>query len=211
MKKRYDELMDRIEVTDKMRERILDRIQGMDIATPPERKVIPFPKIKKYMSIAACFVVLAVGTFAICHTTGVLQPNDPPVQVANEMVQVDTREQLAAAVGFEIEELDVLPFEVETTAYVSYWNELAEITYTGEGQTATFRKSIGTEDNSGDYSAYSDVRELNIGALPVTLKGSGEVYTLAVWSANGYSYSINLSDGITESEWYDFISEVLAQ
>ena len=36
MKKWYDEVMGRIEMTDKMRERILERIQGMDIVDTPE-------------------------------------------------------------------------------------------------------------------------------------------------------------------------------
>ena len=40
------------------------------------------------------------------------------------------------------------------------------------------------------------------------VKGNGDEYTLAIWSADGYAYSIGLSNGISELEWYDFISEV---
>ncbi len=205
MKKRYDEVMDRIEVTDEMRGRILDNIQRMDIEVTPERKVIPFQKIRKYVSVAACFVVLLAGAFAAGHMAGIFQPDDRNVSVGNGVAEVDTPEQLAAAVGFDVEELDTLPFEVESTAYISYWSKLAEITYTGNGQTVTFRKSEGTENNSGDYSAYSAVKEINIGSLAVTLKGNGETYPLAIWSADGYAYSIRLSDGISESEWGNLI------
>ena len=70
-----------------------------------------------------------------------------------------------------MEELTALPFAVEETTYVSYWNELAEITYTGEGQTAAFRKSPGTEDNSGDYNTYTAIKEIHMGPLTATLKG----------------------------------------
>ncbi len=205
MKKRYDEVMDRIEVTDEMRGRILDNIQRMDIEVTPERKVIPFQNIKKYVSVAACFVVLLAGVFAAGHMAGVFQPDDRDVSAVNGVAEVDTPEQLAAAVGFDVEELDTLPFAVESTAYISYWNKLAQITYTGNGQTATFRKSKGIENNSGDYSAYSAVKEINIGSLAVTLKGNGETYLLAIWSADGYAYSIRLSDGISESEWEKLI------
>lgn len=132
---------------------------------------------------------------------GVFRPNEPNVAIVNGIVEVDTPEQLADAVGFEVEELTALPFAAEETTYVSYWNELAEITYTGEGQTAAFRKSAGTEDNSGHYNTYSSVKEIHVGSLTATLKGSEEVYTLAVWSADGYAYSLCLSDGISESEW----------
>ena len=203
MKRRYDEVMDRIAVTDEMRRRILRNIQNMDIASAESRGTMPV--FGKYLSAAACFVVLLAGVFAAGHIAGLFQSSGPDVTIGNGIVEVDTAGQLAAAVGFEVEDLGGLPFTVEKTAYVSYWDELAEITYAGEGQTAAFRKSPGTEDNSGDYNAYSTVKEINAGPLTVTLKGSGEAYTLAVWSAEGYAYSIRLSEGISESEWRHII------
>lgn len=205
MKKRYDEVMDRIEITDEMRGRILGNIQSMDIAVIPERKVISLTNIKKYVSVAACLGVLLAGALVAGHMTGIFQPDDPNVAVVNGIAEVDTLEQLAAAVGFDVEERNVLPFEAESTAYTSYWNELAEITYTGGGQTAAFRKSKGTENNSGDYNTYPAVKEIKAGPLTATLKGGGETYVLATWSADGYAYSIRLSKGISESEWRDLI------
>lgn len=206
MKKRYDEVMDRIEVTDEMRGRILGNIQKMDIAAPANGRIMGFPNMRKFLSAAACFVVLLAGIFAVGHMAGIFRPDEPDVTIVNGIVEVDTLKQLSAAVGFEVEEPAVLPFTAEETVYVSYWNELAEITCTGGGQSAVFRKSAGTEDNSGDYSAYSSVREITIDSLTVTLKGGEEAYTLAVWSAGGYAYSIRLSDGISESEWHRIVS-----
>ena len=205
MKRRYDEVMDRVEVTDEMRERILGNLQKTDLTASANSRVMRFPNIRKYLSAAACFAVLLAGFFAAGHMAGIFRPDEPNVAVVNGIVEVDTLEQLAAAVGFEVEELTALPFAAEETVYASYWNELAEITYTGEGQTAVFRKSPGAEDNSGDYNTYSAVREIHMGPLTATLKGSGEVYTLAVWSADGYAYSICLSNGISESEWQHLI------
>lgn len=205
MKRRYDEVMDRIEVTDEMRERILGNLQRTDLAAAANSRVIQFPNIRKYLSAAACFAVLLAGFFAAGHMAGIFRPNEPNVAIVNGIVEVDTLEQLADAVGFEVEELPALPFTVEETVYASYWNELAEITYTGEGQTAIFRKSAGTEDNSGDYNTYSSVKEIHMGPLTATLKGGGAVYTLAVWSADGYAYSLCLSNGISEPEWRHLI------
>ena len=206
MKKRYDEVMDRIEVTDEMRGRILGNIQKMELETAPETNVIPFPSLKKYLSVAACFVVLLIGAFVAGNMTGIFSPSDPDVLApGNGIVDVGTLEELSAHVGFEVEELNGLPFEVKETAYIAYWQELAEIVYTGEGQTATFRKSVGTEDNSGDYNVYADVKNIQIGSLTVTLKGNDGAYTLAIWSADGYAYSASLSDGISEMGWRDMI------
>lgn len=206
LKKRYDEVMDRIEVTDEMRGRILGNIQKMELEAAPKSNVMPFPNLKKYLSVAACFVVLLAGAFVAGNMTGILQPNNPAVlNPGDGIVDVGTLEELSAHVGFEVEELAGLPFEVTETTYTAYWQELAEIVYSGEGQTATFRKSVGTEDNSGDYDAYADVKDIQFGSLTVTLKGNGDAYTLAIWSADGYAYSVSLSNGIPEREWRNLI------
>lgn len=206
MKKRYDEVMDKIEVTSEMRGRILGNIQKLELETAPKNNVIPFPNLKKYLSVATCFVVLLVGAFVAGNMTGIFQPNNPVVLTPGEgIVEVGTLEELSAHVGFEVEELTGLPFEATEMTYTAYWQELAEISYTGEGQTATFRKSVGVEDNSGDFSDYSSVRDVDIGSLTVTLKGDGDAYTLAIWSIDGYAYSIHLSNGISESEWHNLM------
>ena len=206
LKKRYDEVMDRIEVTDEMRGRILGNIQKIELEAAPKSNMIPFPNLKKYLSVAACFVVLLVGVFVAGNKTGIFRPNDPAVLTPGDgIVDVGTLKELSAQVGFEVEELNGLPFEVKETTYTVYWQELAEIVYTGEGQTATFRKSVGTEDNSGDYNAYANVKNIQICSLTATLKGNGDAYTLAIWAADGYAYSLSLSDGISEIEWRDII------
>lgn len=212
MKKRYDEVMEKVEVTAEMRGRILGNIQKLELAAAPKNKVIPFPNLKKYLSVAACFVVLLAGAFVAGNMTGIFRPNDPAVLTPGDgIMEVGTLEELSAHVGFEVEELNGLPFEAKETTYTAYWQELAEVSYTGEGQTATFRKSVGTENNSGDYSDYPFVQDVGIGSLMVTLKGDGDAYTLAIWSADGYAYSISLSNGISEPGWYDFIAGVLGQ
>lgn len=169
--------------------------------------MILFPGFKKYLSAAACFAVLLAGVFAVGNMTGFFQPDDPVVMnPVSGIVEVNSLEELSACVGFEVEGLNRLPFKVEETAYTAYWQEMAEIRYTGEGQTATFRKSVGTGDNSGDFTDYLVVKEITAGSLPITLKGDGEVYILAIWAEDGYACSVSLPAGISEVEWYDFVS-----
>ena len=79
LKKRYDEVMDKIEVTSEMRGRILGNIQKLELETAPKNNVIPFPNLKKYLSVATCFVVLLVGAFVAGNMTGIFQPNNPVV------------------------------------------------------------------------------------------------------------------------------------
>lgn len=89
---------------------------------------------------------------------------------------------------------------------MSYWGELAELHYSGEEQTAVYRQSIGTEDNSGDYDAYKDVTEITVNEMNITLKGNDGIYTLAVWTDGEYSYSLSLSSGVSENSWRSSLS-----
>ncbi len=47
-----------------------------------------------------------------------------------------------------------------------------------------------------------------VGANPVTLKGENDVFTLAVWTDGNYSYSLDISKGLSvpaEYEWTEMI------
>lgn len=122
----------------------------------------------------------------------------------NEELAADERGDLS----FVWEAVKSLPFTPEQTEYISYWHELAEIYYTGEGKTACYRKAAGTVDCSGDYNVYTDVTEFEAGSITVTLKGDAGQYTLAIWTDGSYSYSISLSDGLSLSDWQALMNSI---
>lgn len=199
MGKAYDEIMDKIEVTPEMRQRVLARIAAEDIA-PAKAKVVSFPAWRKYLSAAACLVLIIAGAAVLPRLLGLETP-PPPVLVPSDIQEAGSLRELSDLVGFQVTERFKLPFEIEQTAYRAYGNELAEITYTGAGQTTSYRQSPGTEDNSGDYTAYGDVVEITAHGLSVTLKGDGGAYVLAVWTDGIFSYSLRTTHGLTAAEW----------
>lgn len=172
--------------------------------------------VTKLLSMAACLAVIiaiasALRSPAQVSTSDDLQTNegDTPgfVQGGTDIVELDSAAALSAAVGFEVNDID-LPFTPEQTEYISYWHELAEIDYTGEGKTACYRKAAGTEDCSGDYNVYTDVTEFEAGSITVTLKGDAGQYTLAIWTDGSYSYSLSLSDGLSLSDWQALMNSI---
>lgn len=208
MKKRYDEIMDKIEVTDEMRERILNNLQEVDLTKHTRPKVVQFSSIKKYLSAAACFAILMVGVLAL---PGLLGRGQQPVEVLNpgaDIVDVASVEELSAIVEFEVEEIAGLPFTPEKESYTAFGTDMAQITYEGDGQTCTFRKSVGSDDNSGDYNAYSAVEEISVGEVTAMLKGADGSFTLAIWSDGAFSYSLQLTDSLTAAEWETLIAAV---
>jgi len=46
---------------------------------------------------------------------------------------------------------------------------------------------------------------VEIGEWDVTLKGSGDEYSLAVWNDGTYSYSVSTAAGYGKEVWHDMI------
>lgn len=207
MDKKYNEVMEHIEITPEMRQRILKNIQQVDLTKQKSTKVVQFPWWKQLATVAVCLAVVLTGILTIPKLLN-LGVNDPYVDLnpVADIVEVSTIEELSEEVGFPINEMSGLPFQVEDTTYVVYWKEVAEITYTGDEQTAVYRKGIGSSDISGDYNIYNSEIEISVNDCDVTLKGNDNVYSLAIWTDDDYSYSLSLSDGKTELEWNNILA-----
>lgn len=196
--KAYDEIMDKIEVTPELRRRVLARIEAENIV-PARPRLLRFPAWR-YLSAAACLVLVIAGAAVLPRLLG-REASPPPVLFPPDIQEAASLRELSGLVGFQVTEEFSLPFEAEDTAYRAYGGGLAEIAYTGAGQTALYRQSAGMEDNSGDYTDYGSVVEITANGLPVTLKGDGGAYMLAVWTDGMYSYSLCLSRGTGETGW----------
>lgn len=125
-------------------------------------------------------------------------PENPELK---EMEEVDDLSGLEKAVGFPVQKANYLPFSVKTVRYVSYAGQLAEIIYQGESRSAVFRKAIGSEDISDDSGSYSEHRIVQIGNGSLALFGENELYELALWKDDTYTYSLQLSKGDSIEIW----------
>lgn len=130
--------------------------------------------------------------------------------VGNGMVEVDSLAELSKSIGFSVLEVKNIPFEVTSTVYTNGWNEFAQVEYQGESQdeAVLFRKARGTDDISGDYNVYSDVKEITVNEVSVTLKGDEEQYKLAIWQQDGFAYSLSYEPGGSENVFVEMIQSV---
>ena len=198
----YRELMEQVNLTPEARERILTNVQQADLS-PQAKKVVPLRSKqqtwRRWASLAACLVVVVAVLVAVPLLRE--QPDTaPPVQVLPPFRQVDSLDALSEAVGFPVTEPSALPFDLVNTTYTAYDEGTAEITYTGpDGQTATYRQSLGTADNSGDYTLYEDTQV--VPENNATLKGQDQRYTLALWTDGTYTYSLRLSSALSADAW----------
>lgn len=205
---KYDEIMDKIVVTTEMKNRILSNIKKSDIEN--NNRVIRFRSYQKYLSIAACFVILLVGVVAIPKLLRTGTPEEPPtiLDSVNDIVEVDTIDELTKAVGFYVDNITSLPFEATEIIYTAYWGELAEVAYMNEEQALFYRKSLGEEDNSGDYNIYESEIQIKVRNTVVTMKGNSGKYNLAVWTDSQYSYSISVTNGISKEDLVNLVEQI---
>ena len=208
MNRKYNEAMEHIEVTPEMRSRILNNIENIDFAEKKRTKIVRFPNIKRFVTLAACLAVMLVGALTLPNLLD--SSNEPPVIENNDIVEVSSVEELSKTVGFEVSEPGNLPFKPESVVYTAYWAEMAEIIYINDEQTASFRKGIGSDDVSGDYNSYELTSEISVNDINATLKGNGETYTLAIWTDGEFAYSLSLSGGIGEAEWIKILQTMIA-
>ena len=191
---KYDEIMDRIEVTPQMRHRILHSLEEAR-----EKKKKRF-LLRQVVSIAACLTIVLC-----CWYVWMPGQQEQDVQAIPQIEEVGSLQALSRETGIPLKELTGLPFEISETEYVSYWEELAEIQYLGQADSLRYRKSEGTEDNSGDYTVYQQEINLTISGCSVTLKGSGEGYCLAVWTDGTYAYSISVTAPLSEEAFQNLL------
>ena len=200
---KYDEVMEKLEVTPEMRARILQNVETQ-MAEPRKKP----NRLRRFAALAACLAILLVGAAALPKLISSPTPEESETTIANGMVEVASKEELSEAVGFPVKSAQSLPFFPQSIYYTSYWGEMAQINYANGGSTACFRQSLGEEDNSGDWSEYPAQKSLTVNGCAVTLKGEADSYTLAIWQDGTYSYSLSLSAGQPASVWESIVEGV---
>lgn len=63
LKGRYDELMDRVQMTDEMRARVLEKVRQADLSAPEDRRRAP-AAWRRWGAMAACLAVVIAGGLA---------------------------------------------------------------------------------------------------------------------------------------------------
>ncbi len=207
LESRYNKIIKNVEVTSEMHDRILNNINNLSLDKEAS-KVIYFSNYRKYLSIAACFLVLLAGTVIIEKTINL--SDTPPVEMAptEGITDYSTLEKLSEAVGYTVKELQDIPFTIDTVQYTSFGGELAQIRYTGQNNTVTLRMSLGAEDISGDYSEYADIMIRTINGYDITMKGNNDRFRLAVWQYDGFSYALHFEEEVSEQDMLTVIKSL---
>ncbi len=206
--RKYDEIMDKVEVTDEMKKRILSNIEKEDLTSIAPKRVFRWNKMA---SMAAGLVVLLIaGTLLypqLIHRDDV-EP-DENVQSVWGMQEYDSAEAMSENLSFVMKDIPSLAGKSQETSYVVYDENFGEINYAWDDQRIYYRKSAGTEDNSGDYAEYAKQDTEDVEGLSCTLKGNrDEQYVLATWTDGTYAYSLSAAKAMSKKEMTNLIVEI---
>lgn len=133
-------------------------------------------------------------------------------QIPNPWTDCASKEEAAQLAGFDLTAPDAISGAGEKSYRVMTAEDtesIFEIDYaSGEDRAAYVRKAAGAEDISGDYNVYEEEQTVEAGSVSVTLKGNDGLVYLAVWTDGGYSYALNVTAGLSQSEMTALVSEI---
>lgn len=127
-------------------------------------------------------------------------------QIPNPWQEYKTVSEAAKATGISFSAPEKL--ESYKVSYVQAMDGIIEVRYSNGSNEICVRKGKGTDDISGDYNIYKNVSEKEIGGNTVTLKGSGDGVSSAVWTDGTYSYSIYSENELTNKLVESIVAEM---
>ena len=122
---------------------------------------------------------------------------DGSTEIANPYVDCETLEEAGELAGFDISVPDEIDGGYTQGTIQAVENEMIQVIYTTEaGEEITLRKGTGTEDISGDSTAYAEENTLDVDGTSVTARGDGGLVYAAAWTDGTYTYAITASAGL---------------
>ena len=116
--------------------------------------------------------------------------------------------EIAQKLGYSFKIPAYLPDGYKASNASLMFESLVQITYKSPQGEMTYRTEKTNEDISGDYTEYENIQSENINKTAVTLKGSKDNCSLAVWSSEGSSYSVHCLPEITYGEMIKIIENL---
>ncbi len=126
---------------------------------------------------------------------------DEDFEYSNPIVEYQTLALAQEAIGFEF---GVDFSNLDDLSFVVIDNEILEIS--NSDNSLICRKAKGSEDRSGDFSAYSSINNVDINGVDVTVKES-DGNTLITFIYDGFFYSFS-SSYLSVNELLSFVEDI---
>lgn len=143
---------------------------------------------------------------------GELKENSAGITAKGRSVEeVGSMQQATELTGFTMRIPEgKAPYTEKTISVIG--EDIIEVAYSKEEPFAvgySIRKARAEGDISGDYTEYTESKEVDSEGRKVTLKGEAGTYSLTLWEENGFSYAVKAQEKpMTEEEILEIVKAV---
>lgn len=123
---------------------------------------------------------------------------DDTAQIPSPFIPCDDMAEAAKIAGFDM----TIP---NTPDGIEAWEDtMIQVFYGEDGDDLFIRKAAGDGDISGDYNEYTQVETVD----GVTLKGENDVFSLALWTKDGYTYSVSGGEAMPQTDMAALVASI---
>lgn len=152
--------------------------------------------------------LLLLLTFLLLSCNSTKQITEPSFMLANPFVDCSSLEEAENIAGFSIS----LPRELNNKELIyrvlTTGDKMIEIMYYLDSDKITIRKSKSKEEISGVYKSFDLENTISVNKKDVTIKGNNNLFEVALWHSNNYSYSISSNLGLPLSIIQSYIEQI---
>lgn len=131
------------------------------------------------------------------HVSDALISDVIKTELPNPITEYKTFEELNTALSFDVKLPRITGYKANS--YRDYTKTLAEITFVKNDKEIDYRMSVGTENNSGVFTQFEEVKNVTLNGTPVIFSKSDNMVQLITWTKDNFSYSVSAPSGLTES------------
>jgi hypothetical protein len=157
-------------------------------------------------NILYCEDVVSVKDNVITIKTDNDNNEEEIVGMPNPFVEYKTVDEAQKVLPFSaVVPSNVKEYELEIVSVMS--NEMLQLIYKNGDKEITYRVEKGSNDISGDYNEYKDIKTVKVGDVEVKVRKSEETMS-TIWTNGGLTFSLYSNGNFTEKDITDIISSI---
>lgn len=157
-------------------------------------------------NILYCEDVVSVKDNVITIKTDNDNNEEEIVGMPNPFVEYKTVDEAQKVLPFgAVVPSNVKGYELENVSVMS--NEMLQLIYKNGDKELKYRMKKGSDDISGDYNEYKDIKTVKVGDVEVKVRKSEETMS-TIWTNGDLTFSLYSNGNLTEKDITDIISSI---
>ena len=157
-------------------------------------------------NILYCEDVVSVKDNVITIKTDNDNNEEEIVGMPNPFVEYKTVDEAQKVLPFSaVVPSNVKGYELKNVSVMS--NEMLQLIYKNGDKEFTYRVEKGSNDISGDYNEYKDIKTVKVGDVEIKVRKSEETMS-TIWTNGDLTFSLYSNGNLTEKDITDIISSI---